>query len=850
MTRCAPFCVALAAVAIGCKGEHRPAPDAGIAAAAPSHSASALSPDCSEFDARKQRVPALLDEGKLDRAARVLQWAADGCPERAQEVWPQLAGAYGELGDLEALDALLAKVKQGRAAPPDVGEAVRRAMDATAGLRADGGDAAQARREARRLFVQGTLEPNHGKARDLFLEAARALPPAGPALMQAGRASLRLGDKVAAQKLFDQALTALQRSTGQRPWVGMDGPRGAIRRVDADSAGRLVMVSADHATVVLDAIGWRARFEYDQTPVDSSMSRDGTVVLFSDFKALTSCSLVEASCVTGEVGGDVVDVAVAPDGESAAAVLKNGAVAIVDAAGLQLRQTVNAPSGATTLAWAPAGDRLWVGLKSGSVAGVKPSTGAIEVTRTGHKGAIRALASHGRVLVSADAKTLRTGPADGAESEELGGLQNAEHDTVDGLVLSPDGQTLFVERDRGLELWSMADKKRVAESLQTMGGNASTPRIAVSAARYYIGNNMMSTVPWIHRYHGIEPYRPADAAALRAAEPLSDGASWGDAGAPSVQFLGAGGTLATVDDQCVTTIWDIAGGAFLRTTRKFEAFRNCRGLLLSDDGKFLFGAKDYRSVTRVEVATAAESPVVGEFERVVRRTVKGAPEEAIEAVSAGGVVLWVDKNKGVHVGRSPGPYRALGKAWAPRADDRDTRTPNPSSVLSNKGDRGAYCKAADTVVLFEVAREETREIRKPNLSGIAFGSDGALFVSSLDGSVMMLRDDKETTIVAPRGGIVYGLASVVDGKVIAGAVDRGPVYAWSAEDGSLLAALTAVGDGAMATAPDGSVELFNKIEGAVDCRFGPFVFGFELCRERLAGKGVLARALSGERMQP
>jgi hypothetical protein len=99
------------------------------------------------------------------------------------------------------------------------------------------------------------------------------------------------------------------------------------------------------------------------------------------------------------------------------------------------------------------------------------------------------------------------------------------------------------------------------------------------------------------------------------------------------------------------------------------------------------------------------------------------------------------------------------------------------------------------------------------------------------------------------------------------------VYVYSTEDGALRATLTALGGlprhrpsgafltgpdgkymhtppGAFATSPSGPGEVFGPIEDRLGCRFGPFVFGLDLCHDRLVKPGLLARMLSGERIDP
>src|SRR5262245_2179376 len=117
-------------------------------------------------------------------------------------------------------------------------------------------DLPAARRRARSLFAKGMLEPDRNKARALFLDAAEALPPGGPALYQAGRAAARAGDADEARRLFDRALRALERATHQRPMLAPMRLYGRIEGLAAGAGGRLVLVAAERGVVVEDAFGW------------------------------------------------------------------------------------------------------------------------------------------------------------------------------------------------------------------------------------------------------------------------------------------------------------------------------------------------------------------------------------------------------------------------------------------------------------------------------------------------------------------------------------------------------------------------------------------------------------------
>jgi hypothetical protein len=213
-------------------------------------------------------------------------------------------------------------------------------------------------------------------------------------------------------------------------------------------------------------------------------------------------------------------------------------------------------------------------------------------------------------------------------------------------------------------------------------------------------------------------------------------------------------------------------------------------------------------------------------------------------------MVWADAQGKVHAGPIGGPYRKVGNKYL-TPEKKESRDTDPVPVISASGKWVGFRTAEDEAQIVEVETERVvHTVRHPGISGIAFGTQDTAFVSALDGTVAMIRSRGSDTLYAPEGGALFSIAAVRDATLIVGGMDQGPLYLWSALDGQLRATLRAIAGGGIAVAPDGTTEVFGKIESALDCRVGPFVFGLELCRERLVNKGALASAIAGRRIEP
>src|SRR5262249_35556138 len=153
------------------------------------------------------RVPALLGEGRLDRAVRVIARADAFCPTSAAESWAPRVTALVELGRMDEALALASTIE---AAPDASAEARAAAKAARAAPGVPVGE--QSAAAASRAFEAAAValsSKRHAEAKRGFLEAWSLHRPNGPSLFWAGMAAKEEGAAAEAQRLFDRAMVEI-----------------------------------------------------------------------------------------------------------------------------------------------------------------------------------------------------------------------------------------------------------------------------------------------------------------------------------------------------------------------------------------------------------------------------------------------------------------------------------------------------------------------------------------------------------------------------------------------------------------------------------------------------------------
>lgn len=935
-------CLALA----GC-GDRQPA--AGAAGSARSSAAGSAAPaGCAVSAEQRERITQLQAEGKLDRAARVGLAALARCPQGGHELWAPVLRVLGELGAVEQVDRLAKEIDASPNASAEAKAALQQARAEVAPWRRPTGELTAARAEARKLYLQATHESDDLRARELFLQAAKKLPPGGPALARAGHAVLRLASKegrkpsvasakatasapaaptaqpdeapgkaqeyrAEAQRLFDRAMVALTRSTGQPPVVA---PRGRVGPSDNDhthdwiqsltlaAGGRLLGFDEYDRVKLIDMITRGTRFEWYERDAElpSLVSADGAIVVIPGRHWLTSCSLVEGSCGSVDASAGLAAAAMASDGRTIATLSREGDVRWLDASTLEPRGSYRPAQGrATAVAVSADGARVHVGLSDGRVVRVRAEDGKEEASRRGDASAVVAmvLAGSGRTLVWASTKTLWLGSAGGDDAAATELTSETGHRAeITRLALASEDMVVVY----GLDKWT-SDGESASVNWRTLhplsgpgsdrlpaGGvlgqlEAQANGVLVCDSNGFFGNDFGGYLLSLYflkagkegrAFCPEEPYRtePGDTVVSYAVDER-------DAPQPPV-MMGAGSSLVLLDRDCSTRAWDLRTGRFLAKSNVFRRNEEGCDVGISADGRQLMRRlQNQGKMLTLELETGAETlaaaPAPGAKTKGAAPKASGSTASALatatipadawqvaSALPSAALATIVSVKEGQYYVSVPGkPPAVMGKERpdlppclggvrddALRGRRPTAYNPSPRPAVSASGKLVAYVPECGSVALWDVeAGRVSRTIARPVVSAIAFvGED--LAVGTWEGSVLLERTGKSPLMLTTGlGGPLLRLASLRDGELLAGYVDGGYVHLWSTLDGVQLAKLWGEG-GTMAIAPDGSAEIHGELDALAECRFGPFVFPLELCRERLVSEQVLELALARKAVEP
>jgi WD40 repeat protein len=646
-------------------------------------------------------------------------------------------------------------------------------------------------------------------------------------------------------------------------------------RLSAKANGRLVLVQTDQGTFVLDTLGFRALFELRAPTRAAALSDDGALVVSATKKRLFSCSLVEAACVRVKLPVPIVDLALSSDAAIVAALRADGVIEVRDTETLAVRTTIAKARGhASAVAISPAGDRIYAGLIGGPVLVVRADTGEVEGELRGNDGAgvIVALAVDGAEgrLAAADVHGVRVWAPGDAQGEIV--QQVLERDEqVESLAWSSDGKSLFIGTSSRLKTWSVAGKTMQSRDLPRPKGDPPDPehhRFAPAGGRlYHLG---ATAETWRSRTGvSLSAHEMTEPDKLDLKTMLPGRWSWEVDQYHHAWFLHAGPVLGVVWLAGNVDLWDIAKGVFVRTVKAEDWCFGARARLSPDGKKLLMvpGSKDSGNscgpqVSRtIDVATGAqqETPLGrGELrwksiDAFLNQPFKkplpaGVPSHAYSVLEALSTVLWVEVST-VSVGPRGGPFHTLGELRGGKYD----YTQDPKVALSPKGAL-AGIQVGDRAEIWQVGADRPLYVvERAGITGIAFGADETAFVSALDGTLTVARGGTTRTVFLPDGAPITQLVPLRGGRLIAavaGGIGPAVLHIFSADDGVLRATLTTDSGRAVATSPAGLGEVFGPIDAKLTCRFGPFVFDLELCRNHVIKPGLLSRMLDGERVDP
>lgn len=862
---------AVLVLAAACGGADRSAPraPAPIAAEPPS-------PACARARELRARAPRLLEEGRLDRAIRVMQRAEDGCREEAEATWAARVAALAAIGRVAEARQLAGRIdRSDRATAGDkrAAAAARAACDEHEGpLNGEGANGPERYRDptmqgkAAAIFRRGrdaAIALDHARAKALFLEAWTAWHPFPRALIEAGLAAAALGDRPGAQRLWDRA--AFDDPTAP---IAAELPNGAPTGLYASllawsPRGSRLALAADGKIAIFDA-ALRRRFQIDagaEVLALAFSAADGDL-----FAGLADGAVRVWDLVAGELLGDLAGhtgavraLALSPDRRALATASDDGTVRLWDTRkGSALRILPLRTAPASALAWSPDGGLLAWSTEAGKISVWDARTGLAVGDADARRGPVRALA------FSLDGRSLSAVTGGARLRFDLDRLKSApaivDRSAIDRCAIDvraePAHEVLAAARAGAIVITDLATGE--ALSSRPIDPPGALHALAVSPDGKSVAAAFGGRV--------LRVYPVASGAELASIAPTSP--------LEAIAALAAGKAFVASDDFGRALHWSADG---LRVLGGEPGSPRARAVAISPDGRTIALGSDAGAVRLLDLAAAAPE----------RTLLTGAPVLSIAFSSDGkhlaagaespGIRLW-DATTGAAAGElrlKAGPVRAV------------RFSPDGARLLS---------ASRDGVTLWDVAARQgmrhTAYGAEPR--DAAFARDGATFavagadaslrvgvpgkpapthvvpvapqVLSLDftedGSIAAAEGDRSVTLRLPAGKVIHRYrerdaasraVAAAPGRIIAAAFADGAIRLYRAPVDGAAATLRAA-PGALragyASGPAGHVDFLGDdaaaARDAAACRIGITLYPFDVCAEQFVVKGLLGIVLAGQ----
>jgi WD40 repeat protein len=833
---------------------------------------------CARARRFRDRAPALLDEGRLDRAVRVLQRAEELCPAEAPATWAPRVRALAALGrSAEALqlaaridrsdranDADRAAAAAARAVAEEHGRAVTER-----GSRRDAPelfDPAEKRRKAAdALFhegVEASRAGDHVGAGKRFRDAWETWRPNPRALVEAGLEALAAGHRAEAQALWDRAAYDDATVAIHPEMISGAPPLYAGAALAWSPDGARLAVGGDDSLTLFDAeLRPTLRVPTGEAVVALAFAA-GAGRLFA---GLANGAVRVVDAVTGALedglpgeGVAVRALAVSPDRRTLAASGDDGRVRLGEPGG-PLR-VLRAPRGASgsVIAFDDTGARLAAAGDDGRIALWDTSSGALAATLPAHGGAVRAMAFEGASLdvvtaaervrwdvtrprrprpvtlgraraerasiavaageagaVVAAVAGAELGVGDLADGVSLASTASADHGGLVALALAPGGRALaVVYRDRTVAVLPAAERRE--------------PRVLAPSGRVDAlapspdGRTIAAAVD------GRVLVWRAGGDRLRAYEPGA---------ARALAFSPDGTALAMGVADARIVIRDLAER---RPDRILEAGGAVESLAFSADGARLVAGTAAPSVQILAAAAAGDARAL-RLEAGPVRAARFSPDGAsVLIASKEGLTLW-------------SPTAREGLRFVPYGPEaRDAAfTPDGAgmAVADQRGQLLLGKPAASAPAPAQTVLVPTQVL--------------ALAIAA-DGTIATAEGDRALTLRSPAGKPVQRFhdpdaamraVAFLSGHVAAGLGD-GSVRLYRAPAAGPVAILRAAPGlaagkvGGVVSGPGGHLEIVGPdavaARGAIRCRLGAALYPLEVCAEQFLVEGLLPMVLAGQ----
>ncbi len=824
---------------------------------------------CQVATVERARLTALLEQGKLDRARRVIGRANElsvqgGCKADIETTWATEARTLAELGRWSDLRALATMIESEGNAPDHVQEAVRGALDLAAKLDVKFDSTDEAKAAMRETYKRAISKESTGEneaAYALYLQAWELWRPNGQALAQAGQLAQRLGRAADAQRLFDRAIVELEQATGKQLTLdvangfGRGGPRdfawGAAGRIAVWHDNGISILAQGNLREVARINAWG--------PV--AFSRDGGVLAVASDGDITLWDVNGESIkvIKGDGDSSVLSIALTSDGKQVITDSLSGRLSFWDVAS---GQKTHHWDHASLLALSADGQKAvvasfeYVGL-------INPQTGR-ELRKFGDLGpSVSAAFSPDNARLALTSPDNVVHVWDLAKGRELKPLLAAHTDGPVGLTFSPDGNLLALDAEYGtlvvdvssgrqvqelrasnlanrsvfspdgrylaaisdrLRLWEIASGtllQELGDHGEVVVGSAFAPsgeRLAVSLADKTVRVRDAKTGRELQRIEGLD--------------------------ARSLTFSPNGQILAFLSpDDKALHLWDVTSQ---KEVHKVSAISSSQ-LAFSPDGQLLAAALRNNAVCIWDVATGQE-----------RARFKG---------KTGGVPKQVAflSNNTLLTGAPHDPAIWL---WDIRSGEAVKKVIDSHSPFVLSPDHRKIGFAINEETIGIGALTDLNETSAPKLTLLpgaqnstlapaAFSPDNAFFVGISGGDDFTIYAWSVATgtlvkAISDRTNPIWDVMFSPDSKLLMSRAHDNAIVMWRVPDFELLGMQRSV-KGAHADyvfSPDGYIDFSgeeaDKARAYPLCRIGVVALPFAVCQERFESPGLYAKLVTGD----